>query len=45
MPTLTVNGATIAFSETGTPAGRPDVPAVVFGHGLLFSKWMLRARR
>jgi len=44
VPTLTVNGATIAYSDTGAPKGRPDAPAVVFGHGLLFSKWMFSAQ-
>jgi len=40
MPTLQVNGATIAFTDTGSPASRPDAPTIVFGHGLLFSGWM-----
>lgn len=40
MPTLTVNGATVAFTDTGAPAGHPDAPTIVFGHGLLFSGWM-----
>jgi len=40
VPTLDVNGATIAYSDTGAPAGRPDAPTVFFGHGLLFSGWM-----
>jgi pimeloyl-ACP methyl ester carboxylesterase len=44
MPTLTVNGATVAYSDTGAPKGRPDAPTVVFGHGLLFSKWMFTAQ-
>jgi pimeloyl-ACP methyl ester carboxylesterase len=44
MPTLTVNGATVAYSDTGTPQGKPDAPAIVFGHGLLFSKWMFSAQ-
>lgn len=44
MPTLTVNGATVAYSDTGVPQARPDAPAVVFGHGLLFSKWMFSAQ-
>src|ERR1700761_2081172 len=42
MPTLTVSGATIAFTDTGAPAGRPDAPTIVFGHGLLFSGWVFR---
>ncbi|MGW0948984.1 alpha/beta fold hydrolase [Streptomyces sp. NPDC002623] len=40
MPTLDVNGALIAYTDTGAPPGRPDAPVVVFGHGLLFSGWM-----
>ncbi|MCQ4083530.1 alpha/beta hydrolase [Streptomyces sp. RB6PN25] len=42
MPTIDVNGATIAYSDTGAPADRPDAPTIVFGHGLLFSSWMFR---
>jgi pimeloyl-ACP methyl ester carboxylesterase len=44
MPTLTVNGATVAYSDTGAPKDKPDAPTVVFGHGLLFSKWMFSAQ-
>jgi len=44
MPTLTVNGATVAYSDTGAPTGKPDAPTIVFGHGLLFSKWMFSAQ-
>lgn len=44
MPTLTVNGATVAYSDTGAPKGDPDAPTIVFGHGLLFSKWMFSAQ-
>lgn len=40
MPTAEVNGAMISYTDTGTPPGRTDAPAVVFGHGLLFSGWM-----
>ncbi|MFF0386343.1 alpha/beta fold hydrolase [Streptomyces sp. NPDC004286] len=40
MPTVEVNGAAIAYTDTGAPPGKPDAPAVVFGHGLLFSGWM-----
>src|ERR1700751_4244368 len=40
MPTITANGATITYSDTGAPDARPDAPAIVFGHGLLFSGWM-----
>lgn len=44
MPTLTVDGASVAYSDTGAPDGRPDAPTVVFGHGLLFSGWMFSAQ-
>ena len=44
MPNLAVDGAVIAYSDTGAPAGRPDAPTVVFGHGLLFSGWMFDAQ-
>jgi len=40
MPMVDVNGATISYTDTGTPPGNPDAPAVLFGHGLLFSGWM-----
>ncbi|HWE88278.1 MAG TPA: alpha/beta fold hydrolase [Pseudonocardiaceae bacterium] len=40
MPTTRVNAATIAYTDTGTPAGKPDAATVLFGHGLLFSGWM-----
>ncbi|MFI5606923.1 alpha/beta fold hydrolase [Amycolatopsis sp. NPDC051903] len=36
MPTFERDGATIAYTDTRTP----DVPVIVFGHGLLFSGWM-----
>lgn len=42
MPLTTVNGVQIAYTDTGAPAGRPDAPTVVFGHGLLFGGWMFR---
>jgi pimeloyl-ACP methyl ester carboxylesterase len=45
LPSLTVDGAAVAYSDTGTPEGSgPDAPAVVFGHGLLFSGWMFAAQ-
>src|SRR3569623_1268681 len=44
MPTVTVNGATVAYSDTGAPKQKPGAPPVVFGHGLLFSKWMFSAQ-
>lgn len=40
MPTIDLNGVTIAYEDSGPPAGAPDAPTVVFGHGLLFSGWM-----
>ncbi|WP_225821490.1 alpha/beta fold hydrolase [Streptomyces naphthomycinicus] len=40
MPTVDVNGASISYTDTGAPPGKPGAPAVVFGHGLLFSGWM-----
>lgn len=44
MPTMNVNGVTIAYGDTGAPAGRPDAHTIVFGHGLLFSGWMFHAQ-
>jgi len=40
MPTIDVDGATIAFTDTGRPRNRPNAATVVFGHGTLFSGWM-----
>ncbi|MBB6172296.1 pimeloyl-ACP methyl ester carboxylesterase [Nocardiopsis mwathae] len=40
MPTIQVNGATIAYTDTGPPPDHPDAPTVLFGHGLLFSGWL-----
>ena len=37
MPVVRVGDAEVHITDTGTPPGRPDAPAVVFGHGLLFS--------
>jgi 3-oxoadipate enol-lactonase len=42
MPSINVNGTAISYTDTGVPAGRPDAPAIVFGHGLLFGGWMFR---
>jgi 3-oxoadipate enol-lactonase len=36
VPTVTVNGVPIAYTDTGTP----DAPVIMFGHGLLFSGWV-----
>lgn len=40
MPTCQVNGVTLAYTDTGAPPGRSGAPAVVLGHGLLFSGWL-----
>jgi 3-oxoadipate enol-lactonase len=40
MPTFTRDGATIYYTDTGTPDGRPDAPTLFFGHSLLFSGWV-----
>jgi pimeloyl-ACP methyl ester carboxylesterase len=39
---LQVDGATIAYADTGAPPGDPDAQTVVFGHGLFFDRWMFR---
>ena len=44
MPTLTVDGATVAYSDTGAPDGKAEAPTIVFGHGLLFSGRMFDAQ-
>jgi pimeloyl-ACP methyl ester carboxylesterase len=44
LPTLRTDGAVIAYSDTGAPAGDTDAPTIVFGHGLLFSGWMFAAQ-
>ena len=44
MPILNSEGASLHYSDTGAPDGRPDAPTVVFGHGLLFSGWMFSAQ-
>jgi 3-oxoadipate enol-lactonase len=40
MPTFTRDDASIHYTDTEPPSGRPDAPTVFFGHGLLFSGWM-----
>ncbi|MFD8805461.1 alpha/beta fold hydrolase [Streptomyces sp. NPDC059597] len=40
MPLIDVNGVPVHYTDTGAPPGKPEAPAVVFGHGLLFSGWM-----
>jgi 3-oxoadipate enol-lactonase len=42
MPTFQRGHTTIAYTDTGAPAGREDAPVVIFGHGLLFSGWMFQ---
>ncbi len=44
MSRIQVNGAELYVEDTGWPAGRPDAPAVVFGHGLLMSGRMFDAQ-
>lgn len=38
MPRIDVNGATIAYTDTGAPTEGAET--IVFGHGLLLSGWM-----
>ena len=40
MAFLNRGDAQINYSDTGVPAGKPDAPTIVFGHGLLFSGWL-----
>lgn len=42
MPTFQRGHTTIAYTDTGAPAGRQDAPVVFFAHGLLFSGWMFQ---
>ncbi len=44
MSLIEVNGVRVNVEDTGAPAGKPDAPVVVFGHGLLFSGHMFRAQ-
>jgi pimeloyl-ACP methyl ester carboxylesterase len=44
MPVIEVNGAKVYIEDTGAPPGRPGAPAIVFGHGLLFSGRMYAAQ-
>ncbi len=44
MPVIEVNGAGVHVEDTGPPAGLPDAPTIVFGHGLLFSGEMFAAQ-
>lgn len=40
MSLVELNGTSIAYEDTGAPAGNPHAPTILFGHGLLFSGWM-----
>jgi pimeloyl-ACP methyl ester carboxylesterase len=40
MPLVELNGTPVAYEDTGPPTGNPTAPAILFGHGLLFSGWM-----
>lgn len=42
MPTFQRGHTTIAYTDTGAPAGREDAPVVFFAHGLLLSGWMFQ---
>ncbi|RNL77729.1 alpha/beta fold hydrolase [Nocardioides marmorisolisilvae] len=42
MTLVAVNGIQLNILDTGAPAGKPDAPVVVMGHGLLFSTAMWR---
>jgi 3-oxoadipate enol-lactonase len=44
MAFLTLNGARIAYSDTGPPSSNPEAPTAFFGHGMLFSGWMFTAQ-
>jgi 3-oxoadipate enol-lactonase len=44
VPIVPVNGAQVFIDETAAPAGRPDAPTIVFGHGLLMSGRMFAAQ-
>ncbi|HET6152640.1 MAG TPA: alpha/beta fold hydrolase [Marmoricola sp.] len=42
MPLVAVNGIQLSITDSGAPAGKPDAPVLVMGHGLLFSTSMWR---
>ncbi|RNL60502.1 alpha/beta fold hydrolase [Nocardioides marmoriginsengisoli] len=42
MTLVDVNGIRLNITDSGAPAGRPDAPTLVMGHGLLFSTTMWR---
>jgi len=42
MSLVAVNGIQLSITDSGAPAGNPDAPVLVMGHGLLFSTTMWR---
>lgn len=42
MTLVSVNGIQLNISDSGAPAGKPDAPVLVLGHGLLFGTTMWR---
>ena len=42
MTLVALNGIQLNIHDTGAPAGKPDAPVLVMGHGLLFSTTMWR---
>jgi pimeloyl-ACP methyl ester carboxylesterase len=44
VPIVPVNGAQVFVDDTAAPAGQPDAPTIVFGHGLLMSGRMFAAQ-
>lgn len=42
MTLVAVNGIQLNISDTGAPAGKPDAPVLLMGHGLLFGTTMWR---
>ncbi|MET3962167.1 3-oxoadipate enol-lactonase [Marmoricola sp. OAE513] len=42
MTLVAVNGIQLSISDSGAPAGKPDAPVLVLGHGLLFGTSMWR---
>jgi 3-oxoadipate enol-lactonase len=42
MSLVEVNGIQLSITDSGAPAGKPDAPVLVMGHGLLFSTSMWR---
>jgi pimeloyl-ACP methyl ester carboxylesterase len=44
MALFALNGTDVNVEDTGAPPGKPEAPAIVFGHGLLFSGRMFAAQ-